>query len=315
LNLEYGDCKDQASLIVAMLRSAGIKAYVALLRVSPDVEIEETLPGFGGFDHAIVYIPGDKPVWIDSTPRFSRGGQLPTEDQGRLALIASSDSTSLQRIPVLAGSAVNSIEIHFAETGPAKMSIAKEFHGTEEIEARSSHGAVEPSDAEELFESTANAIYDGDGILNFQRSDPNDFSRAFRVQYDVVNSSQASSESGTAEFKIDISNLLAESGIGLIAALDGKVTKNGVDLQMLSSQDWNYSIKAPPGYQKGALPSKKNWKFGPATITSEFSLKPDGSVTGAIHLDQGKRVYTAEDVAALITAQGSGRHFHTHCLL
>ena len=69
----YGDCKDQATLLVAMLRVAGIRAQVALLRTGRYGDVAPALPGLGDFDHAIVYIPGDRPaMWIDPSARCAR---------------------------------------------------------------------------------------------------------------------------------------------------------------------------------------------------------------------------------------------------
>ena len=65
----YGDCKDQATLLVAMLRVAGIRAQVALLRTGRYGDVAPGLPGLGDFDHAIVYIPGDQRRRCGSTPR------------------------------------------------------------------------------------------------------------------------------------------------------------------------------------------------------------------------------------------------------
>ena len=70
----YGDCKDQATLLVAMLRVAGIRAQVALLRTGRYADVAPALPGLGDFDHAIVYIPGDRPMWIDPSARCARPG-------------------------------------------------------------------------------------------------------------------------------------------------------------------------------------------------------------------------------------------------
>src|SRR5205823_9097961 len=67
LKRRYGDCKDQATLLVALLRAAGIPAQVALLDTGPGTDIEPELPGLGSFDHAIVFVPGPRPVWIDPT--------------------------------------------------------------------------------------------------------------------------------------------------------------------------------------------------------------------------------------------------------
>src|SRR5262249_38751556 len=57
LRRKYGDCKDQAALLVAMLRAASIPAHVALLSSGDDHDVDEDQPGFGLFNHAIVYLP------------------------------------------------------------------------------------------------------------------------------------------------------------------------------------------------------------------------------------------------------------------
>ena len=59
LTQKYGDCKDQAALLVKMLRTAGVPAYLALLRSGPGEDVDPDLPGLGNFTHAIVYVPGD----------------------------------------------------------------------------------------------------------------------------------------------------------------------------------------------------------------------------------------------------------------
>ena len=70
----YGDCKDQATLLVAMLRVAGIRAQVALLRTGRYGDVAPSLPGLGDFDHAIVYIPGE-PADVDRPVGALRPGR------------------------------------------------------------------------------------------------------------------------------------------------------------------------------------------------------------------------------------------------
>jgi hypothetical protein len=53
----YGDCKDKATLLVAMLRAVGIQANLALLSTGPGLDVDPALPGINRFDHAIVYLP------------------------------------------------------------------------------------------------------------------------------------------------------------------------------------------------------------------------------------------------------------------
>lgn len=114
LRRRLGDCKDQAVLLTAMLRAAGIPAYVALLSAGQgEPDIEDSLPGLGAFNHAIVVVPGTPAVWIDPTDPDSRTGELPVGDQGRLALIASPSTTGLVRTPIAAPA-------EKAETGRAR---------------------------------------------------------------------------------------------------------------------------------------------------------------------------------------------------
>ena len=93
----YGDCKDQATLLVAMLRVAGIRAHVALLRTGRYGDVAPALPGLGDFDHAIVYVPGDRPLWIDPSARCAPAGYLPLMDQDRWAMLASPETRELIR--------------------------------------------------------------------------------------------------------------------------------------------------------------------------------------------------------------------------
>ena len=98
LSHKYGDCKDKATLLVAMLRAAGIPANVALLNAGSRMDVPADLPGMGLFDHAIVYVPGKPALWIDATDKYARLGQLPINDQGRWALIARADTKALVKI-------------------------------------------------------------------------------------------------------------------------------------------------------------------------------------------------------------------------
>ena len=69
LSHKYGDCKDKATLLVAMLRAAGIPAYVALLNAGSRMDVPADMPGMGLFDHAIVYVPGHSLRAVDRRHR------------------------------------------------------------------------------------------------------------------------------------------------------------------------------------------------------------------------------------------------------
>jgi transglutaminase-like putative cysteine protease len=86
----YGDCKDKAAVLVAVLRAVGIPAHLALLDSGPGRDVTTELPGMNEFDHAIVYVPADDKgapaLWIDATAEYAQVSSLPRMDQGRQPL-------------------------------------------------------------------------------------------------------------------------------------------------------------------------------------------------------------------------------------
>jgi len=85
----YGDCKDQATLLISMLRTAGIDAYPVLLNVRDGMDVDfGTLPTVQAFDHVIVGVPYAggwrflDPTWDTATASY-----LPQSDRARHGLL------------------------------------------------------------------------------------------------------------------------------------------------------------------------------------------------------------------------------------
>ncbi|MBV9438014.1 MAG: DUF3857 and transglutaminase domain-containing protein [Acidobacteria bacterium] len=96
----YGDCKDTAALIVALLRATGIEAEMALVRTRELGQIVPTTASASIFDHAVVYVP-EFELWLDGTAEFARLREVPVEDQGAMALtIDSEGNATLRQIPL-----------------------------------------------------------------------------------------------------------------------------------------------------------------------------------------------------------------------
>lgn len=95
----FGDCKDKASLMIALLREAGIEANIALVRTRRLGDIDERSTSIALFDHAIVYVP-KWDLWLDGTAEYAGSRELPLVDQGAMALVVGVDgSSSVRRIP------------------------------------------------------------------------------------------------------------------------------------------------------------------------------------------------------------------------
>jgi transglutaminase-like putative cysteine protease len=181
---KYGDCKDKSTLLVAMLRAAGIPAYIALLNAGGRMDVPAELPGMGLFDHAIVYVPGTTDLWIDATDEFARPGQLPTSDQGRFALVVRPETTSLVRTPE-ASSQDNLLaefrEVHLAEYGPARIIERTQPHGSSESSYRRSYADKQNKTTQDNLTSYVKSQYLAEKLDKLDHSDPDDLSHQFEL--------------------------------------------------------------------------------------------------------------------------------------
>lgn len=96
----FGDCKDKASLMIAMLRAAGIDAQIALVRTRKMGDVGNGATTISVFNHAVAYIP-KYDLWLDGTAEYAGSRELPLDDQGAMALTVALDgSAQMRRIPV-----------------------------------------------------------------------------------------------------------------------------------------------------------------------------------------------------------------------
>lgn len=85
LERHYGDCKDHAALLEAMLAAVGIESSPALINLGRAYQLMP-LPSTWPFNHVITYVPS-LDLFVDSTSRFARTGTLPLGDMGKPVVI------------------------------------------------------------------------------------------------------------------------------------------------------------------------------------------------------------------------------------
>ncbi len=101
----YGDCKDKASLLVAMLRAVDVPAEFVLVRTRDLGAIEGTPATLWAFNHAIAYVPG-LDLYIDGTAESSGLRELPELDQDAMVMridLMSDAPPVITRIPIQPG--------------------------------------------------------------------------------------------------------------------------------------------------------------------------------------------------------------------
>jgi transglutaminase-like putative cysteine protease len=95
----YGDCKDKASLLVALLREVGVEAHLALVRTIQLGHVGEAPASMWAFNHAIAWVASMN-LFLDGTAEHSGWHELPAMDQGAYAMIVDGRNSRLVTIPV-----------------------------------------------------------------------------------------------------------------------------------------------------------------------------------------------------------------------
>jgi len=101
LRNRYGDCKDHATLLIAMLKVIGVKAYPVLIPTKSIANLDTDIPKPTSFNHEIAAIErGNKYIFLDTTDDVVPFGELPPGDQGRKVLIVKNKKAIIAETPV-----------------------------------------------------------------------------------------------------------------------------------------------------------------------------------------------------------------------
>ncbi len=306
---KYGDCKDKATLLVALLRQEGLAAHVALLNSGYGYDVDAELPGLSHFNHVIVYVAGAQPFWIDPTDEFARAGELPEQDQGRRALIASVDTNSLVETPIADGSANHTVEnrsFTLAEDGKSTVVETTEYSGSEERSFRRYYATTDAKHVREQLEKFVKDNYFAEALGKYETTDPHDLSKPFRLTVEGLRAARGATEKGEAVVGFFEADLASDMPPSLKRADDEsaedeepanakKPKKRVHDFFFYEpyTKDIHVLVQAPSGYVLHALPEPATTPLGTAKLTSAFSEPEPGKLMADYHFESGPRRITA----------------------
>ena len=294
----YGDCKDLATLMVAMLRAAGYSASVALLRVR-GWDVRDEFPTLNVFDHVIVYVGGNSSLWIDPTQPDYHVGELPWSDQGRKALIADARTDRLELLPEQPpGQNVARVrtEIRLAASGYGSVEERHQPKGWFADVYRAIHR--QPSATRLAYwETYFRKQYRVDSMSDLVETGTNS-----REQFQLVLRGQAAKMAVTREnFALAVVNPLRPLMDFPEPLKQSDETPGGKKrthpLQFVPAvSEMEFHIVPPTGFKARTMPEPLTRQLGPATYTSTAQLNPDGSVDLLFRVDSGKSLYSADEV-------------------
>jgi tetratricopeptide (TPR) repeat protein/transglutaminase-like putative cysteine protease len=172
LGRRFGDCKDKASLMHALLESMGIDSRLVLLRMRRLGRVPEKPASLSVFNHAILYVP-DLDLWLDGTAAYTGSRELPAEDRGATVLVVNPDGPPRFGTIPDAGPGDNrldaDLQLTLAPDGGAAVTGAWHVAGQEAPEFRRAYGTEDSRRA--LLEQTMGRLFPGVRVETVSVSD------------------------------------------------------------------------------------------------------------------------------------------------
>ena len=166
----YGDCKDKANLVKAMLASVGIESYLVPIRADDPEYVEERWPSPMQFNHCIVAVRAEADssfpvlrhpelgplIFFDPTDPDTPFGDLPPDEQGSWSLLVTGHEGGLVRAPEaspLLDRRERTVEAEIDSTGAVRGTVRERSYGSEATGERRLYHQKTESEYREFLQS------------------------------------------------------------------------------------------------------------------------------------------------------------------
>ncbi|MEN9880340.1 MAG: hypothetical protein RIQ55_986 [Pseudomonadota bacterium] len=221
----YGDCKDHATLLEALLMAVGIPSSPVLIKTAESYVVPH-LAGKYYFDHVITYVP-EFDLYLDSTAQFAEFGTLPPADMGKPTLITQTGTI---------GATPNSDPKYDYTVTQTKLRLMPDgsIVGTSKFEprgyyttmSRSTQFSYENRDTQSVVDSILKRFQET-GTGELIHGDPNDLSSKWRV---------------TSSFKLDpVINLPGPSAFAVPTGLAPGFIKSAAAIKPYTGRRYPFS--------------------------------------------------------------------------
>ena len=153
---QYGDCKDKANLLRAMLKSAGIQSYLVAIYSGDRTYVKKDWTSPSQFNHMILAVqvsdatkapsvistPLGRLLIFDPTDYLTPIGDIPYHEQGSYALLCAGSKGDLLQMPVIAPEAsvlTQTLHASLDAQGTLKASLATQSEGQAARSERQKH--------------------------------------------------------------------------------------------------------------------------------------------------------------------------------
>jgi tetratricopeptide (TPR) repeat protein len=302
----YGDCKDLSLLFVSLMRALGHEAHVALVRAGT-ADVDPALPALAAFNHAVVWLGGAAPRFVDATLPDLPVGLLPAGVDGKLALVVRAGTEDLVRIPRAASGDYRvdiEREVRLEKSGPVRVTETRRFQGVLAAEMRLRVRQRPLEQVEKAYQAISRERLRADEVA--VKLDAPEGAPAV-LRSDAPRSKLGDVREEDAKVRLDPHVLACLPGAlqPVEASKDDKdrapgERKRPLEVVRPCDGELRYRVTAPPGFEiVEPLPPPSTVRAGPLRLESQYGVEPGGVVLAryTISLPQGE--IAASDVNSI----------------
>lgn len=264
----YGDCKDKATLLSAMLQQAGIQSYYVIVQTSRGV-VNPDSPSPFTFNHVIlaIQLPPEVPdgafasvvrhprlgrlLFFDPTDELTPLGSLPYFEQGNRVLLVTDEGGELVQLPLLApdfNRLQRTAKLSLNPDGTLSGEVRETASGSEARNLRALFRQAPVADRRKYMESFLANFLSGFVMLQaeFENLDNSDLDLGLRYSFSAQNYAQRA-----GELLLVRPRVLGQKSSGV---LEMKDRKHPVEFDAASLESDTYEIALPEGYEVDELP-------------------------------------------------------------
>jgi transglutaminase-like putative cysteine protease len=282
---QYGDCKDKATLLGAMLHEIGIESYYVLIDARRGIvnpEFPSTL-----FNHVILAIrlpenltdPSlfavvDNPklgrlLFFDPTNEYVTLGYLPSYLQDNFGLVVTSDGGAMISLPLLPPATnrlLRTAQMSLSASGDLAGEVKEVRWGGPAVDGRAVYLGVSPSEREKVMEKFLGSSLSNFTLKNASIGNLEQFDQGLTFDYNFVAMGYAKS---AGDLLIVRPRVVGGKGSSL---LTGKPRKYPIEFEEATRQDDVFDITLPAGYVVDELPKPVLAECAYGTYKSEVQV-------------------------------------------
>ncbi len=281
----YGDCKDKVTLLITMLREAGIEAYPVLISPAPRKKMDTGVPSVGQFSHVIaaVRVEEDGYVWLDPTAATCSYGDLPAGDQGRKVLVIGKDAGELLETPIHppdANRIISNSEITLLEDGTIRGWERTTANGQANMYLRAVYKLIRSDKQRDFLESILNQRYPGIQIADFSISDLQNMDTPVEVRVDFSCPNYSSNLGEMLVFSLPSEEFSAYAS--LVSAAERKYD---LVLGYNMAVEKTLTLSLPDGYRADSLPADVSVEYEFGNFVRKYEELDNSTIRYSVSLE------------------------------